>query len=321
MLSPEDIDAHGMKLNNFSLKISDRRLEKKYNFTRKKKALKFSRSYYLLLIVTFAIYVIFNLIIHEINVSSYLKITIVIIGFLILSFMFTDLYNSLYYKCVILAYIISIFIKILFDWLVLDNNLVLSCALLIVVSTCSMNLNINILYVIVLNAIYLLNFIVRVIVLVVNNDDMLFSQSIGTTKENRSESDSGLIKFNIAVSFILLMWMISSISVYLNYKLDHQKRNEFMIAMQIELESNKVKDIFSILVPKFVRANMINGNLEMSEEYNNVSIIFCDIYNFDQMIATENERVVQILDNIYRFYDLLCQTYGVQKIEVNKIKF
>ena len=54
----------------------------------------------------------------------------------------------------------------------------------------------------------------------------------------------------------------------------------------------------------------------MKEKYENVTIIFCDIYDFDKLIAHENKRVVHVLDSLFRAFDSLCQTHGVQKIEV-----
>ena len=317
MLSPEDIDAHGMKLNKYSLKILDSRLERKYIFVRKKKAVKFSRGYYLLIILTFTVYVIFDLIFNPITITSYMKIVVVIVGFLIFALMFLPLYTFLYYKSVSMAFVAAIILKILFDWLILDHDLALSGALLALISSCNMNLNINVLYVIVMNAIYMVSYIIRVVVLVASQDNFAFFQSIGSMDNNLNDGDLGLVKFNVSVSLILLMLIITEISVNFSYKIDQQKRNEFLMAIQIEMESNKVQDILAILVPKFVRSSMIQGNMEMEEEHPNVSILFCDIYDFDKIISTENERIVQILDNIYRHFDSLCQTHGVQKIEVS----
>jgi len=55
----------------------------------------------------------------------------------------------------------------------------------------------------------------------------------------------------------------------------------------------------------------------MDEEFENVSIIFCDICNFDEIIASENKNIIQILDRIFRYFDGLCMTHGVQKIEAS----
>lgn len=59
----------------------------------------------------------------------------------------------------------------------------------------------------------------------------------------------------------------------------------------------------------------------MDEEFENVSIIFIDIFNFDEIIGSENRNITAILDRIYRFFDSLCVTHGVQKIEVIYISF
>jgi class 3 adenylate cyclase len=59
----------------------------------------------------------------------------------------------------------------------------------------------------------------------------------------------------------------------------------------------------------------------MKEKYENVTIIFCDIYDFDKLIAHENKRVVHVLDSLFRAFDSLCQTHGVQKIEVELFFF
>lgn len=54
----------------------------------------------------------------------------------------------------------------------------------------------------------------------------------------------------------------------------------------------------------------------MDEEFENVAIIFCDICNFDEIISSENKNIIEILDRVYRVFDSLCVTHGVQKIEV-----
>jgi hypothetical protein len=62
------------------------------------------------------------------------------------------------------------------------------------------------------------------------------------------------------------------------------------------------------------------GIRTLQEEQNDVTILFCDIYDFDKIMKIENKRIVEMLDNLFRIYDNLCITHGVQKIEVN-LKF
>lgn len=45
-------------------------------------------------------------------------------------------------------------------------------------------------------------------------------------------------------------------------------------------------------------------------------MLFCDIANFDEVLAVEKESTLKILDSIYRFFDDLCFSFAIQKIEV-----
>jgi len=54
----------------------------------------------------------------------------------------------------------------------------------------------------------------------------------------------------------------------------------------------------------------------LAEDQGEVAILFCDIMDFDKIIQHEGKNLVQILDKIFRAFDQLCGTQGVQKIEV-----
>ena len=58
----------------------------------------------------------------------------------------------------------------------------------------------------------------------------------------------------------------------------------------------------------------------MSQQNNEVAVMFCDICDFDKVIAKENTNIVKILDHLFRDFDGFCLQSGVQKIEVNYFK-
>ena len=68
-----------------------------------------------------------------------------------------------------------------------------------------------------------------------------------------------------------------------------------------------------ILIENFILIFL--ENFKFNEKHD-VAILFCDISNFDEIIGKEQENVVQILDKLYRCFDDLCFSFGVQKIEV-----
>ena len=55
----------------------------------------------------------------------------------------------------------------------------------------------------------------------------------------------------------------------------------------------------------------------MQEEQNDVVILFCDICDFDKIIASKGRHIVEIPDELFRKYDGICLNHGIQKIEVS----
>ena len=136
------------------------------------------------------------------------------------------------------------------------------------------------------------------------------------------------VNFAVAFSLILAMAQFMFISLASTYVEEKQKKLEYLTQNKITFESKLVNDILSMLVPKFVKNSMIKGenlklfiliffleNFKFNEKHD-VAILFCDISNFDEIIGKEQENVIQILDKLYRCFDDLCFSFGVQKIEV-----
>ncbi len=71
-------------------------------------------------------------------------------------------------------------------------------------------------------------------------------------------------------------------------------------------------EVLQILLPKFI-IEKINDDLEgnIAVFSGDVCIVFCDIANFDEIIANENKNIIEILDNLYSSFDILCQQHGL----------
>ena len=107
---------------------------------------------------------------------------------------------------------------------------------------------------------------------------------------------------NMKLVFILqrcTILLITSLShLLLIYKSHKIERKEFSEAKTLEIENKKVNDFLSILVPKFVRYLMTQGIFSLSQPQNAVSVLFCDICNFDD-IAVVTACDFQCLSNAY----------------------
>ncbi|CAD8043556.1 unnamed protein product [Paramecium primaurelia] len=68
-------------------------------------------------------------------------------------------------------------------------------------------------------------------------------------------------------------------------------------------------------MPRFIQERMNKGQIQIQQDQGDVTILFCDIYQFDKVIKYEQENILNFLDTLYRAFDQLCQTYDLQKIE------
>lgn len=73
----------------------------------------------------------------------------------------------------------------------------------------------------------------------------------------------------------------------------------------------------SILLPRFIREKLYTGQGydKISTNQGNVAILFCDITNFDEIMTCEEEKIIKLLDNLFRQFDKSCLSNQVLKIE------
>ena len=53
----------------------------------------------------------------------------------------------------------------------------------------------------------------------------------------------------------------------------------------------------------------------MADDAGEVTVLFCDICDFNEVVNECQDAVTDILDEVFRAFDIFCQQEGVQKIE------
>jgi magnesium-transporting ATPase (P-type)/class 3 adenylate cyclase len=132
--------------------------------------------------------------------------------------------------------------------------------------------------------------------------------------------ESQAINYNefyyISFSFTILSLGISLLSLLIAYVIDINKRKEHLFLEKVKVDSIKAKNILSYLLPQFVRKRVKEGERYIAEDKGTVSVIFCDMYNFDDILSQYNpQELTSFLDEIFSRFDKLCETIGVTKIE------
>jgi magnesium-transporting ATPase (P-type)/class 3 adenylate cyclase len=116
-------------------------------------------------------------------------------------------------------------------------------------------------------------------------------------------------------SFFLLG--VLAVMVIYGYFEELGSRISFLKYNKKTLDYKKDWEIYSNLVPEFVRDKMKNGVRGAAAiDYEVVTILFCDIGDFDKLVASMSPKdMINLLDKIYNTFDQLCSLHGLQKIE------
>jgi class 3 adenylate cyclase len=99
------------------------------------------------------------------------------------------------------------------------------------------------------------------------------------------------------------------------YVNERETKNDFLLGIQFQEEKAQRQDILGILLPEFIREDVILGKTNFSRDQEEASILFCDVSEFDKIMDAEDYKIVSLLDNLFREFDELTFSYGLQKIE------
>jgi class 3 adenylate cyclase len=121
---------------------------------------------------------------------------------------------------------------------------------------------------------------------------------------------------NTSLHSFFLVSGISSLCLIVSYCIDLSKREEHLSIRKAETQFNKSNQILSYLLPEFVKKRVNDGIRYIAEEKGVVSVVFCDICDFDKIIEQcEEKEIISILDDLFSRFDSICDTIGVSKIE------
>ena len=128
---------------------------------------------------------------------------------------------------------------------------------------------------------------------------------------------------NFAYLFLPLMYhrvilVVGSLVILLihGYIVEMFSKMNFLKINKRKLDLKKDDEILNNLVPEFVRERMLNDDRGSGIDFEIVSIIFCDISDFDKLVDESSPKdLIALLDKIYNLFDQLCDLHGMQKIE------
>lgn len=119
-----------------------------------------------------------------------------------------------------------------------------------------------------------------------------------------------------SISYAVFYLTLCTLSSNIAYHIDKSKRIEFLLVKKIILDIQKTKGVLNFLLPAFVRKRVKAGVRFISENQGVVSILFCDIENFDILLTNYNSNELTLfLDEVFLQIDQICMLSGCTKIE------
>lgn len=134
-------------------------------------------------------------------------------------------------------------------------------------------------------------------------------------------TDNTQLKVFASISICSLVCLALLVLALQRHKMEFLVKREFIAGSVLQSRSNLTKDLLKLLLPSFVLDQMksfeITGqNIDGDGvDEGDVTILFCDIADFDDVVRQNEDQIVRILDSIFRRFDELCKENGCQKIE------
>ena len=286
-------------MNPLTLKFNNQYLEKRFKRYITEKIIKFIRRMFVLLALGYLLWTIADLSTStKTPTMMAIRILLIILLAILVGFTWTKTFIRWYEPTIIVVIIFSIGAKLALE-IVNSNDGSMSSACIPILTF--VLFSISTYKVFIINLIFIFAYLIRVL-------------------SDYGRSHNGITMGIIGLNYSALLIGITVISAYVGYELERTKRIEYVLLKKLEYQFQKGQDILGNLLPRFVKDRVKQGVRYIAEDQGMVTVMFCDIYNFDRICATHTpHELIDLLDKFFAILDNLCEKHGVTKIEtVNK---
>ncbi|KAG7395205.1 hypothetical protein PHYBOEH_004112 [Phytophthora boehmeriae] len=166
------------------------------------------------------------------------------------------------------------------------------------------------LYPIVLFVVIRVKFLYALMLSIYNFAFYMLADRLTSMNYNNSVDVSDLMLFALYLVFVI------TFGSYACYSLLITMRRDFLQSRSLLIEQRRSTQILKNMLPEHVVQRMQKGDTLISEDEQDVTVLFCDIADFSSFVNRFSPtEVVSLLDRVYSLFDQICQKHGVRKME------
>jgi class 3 adenylate cyclase len=125
----------------------------------------------------------------------------------------------------------------------------------------------------------------------------------------------GLAFENIFISYMHIA-LIGIVGWVAAWQVEIAKRISFARQREVELERSKTVSLLRNILPVPIADRLLSEPGTIAERHSNVTVLFADIVGFTPWASScKPDKVVEVLDQIFSAFDLLCEEHDVEKIK------
>ncbi|ETK93343.1 hypothetical protein L915_03474 [Phytophthora nicotianae] len=166
------------------------------------------------------------------------------------------------------------------------------------------------LYPVVLFVVIRVKFLYALMLSIYNFAFYMLADRLSSMNYNNSVDLTDLMLFALYLVFVI------TFGAYACYSLQITMRRDFLQSRSLLIEQKRSTQILKNMLPEHVVQRMQKGDTNISEDEQDVTILFCDIADFASFVNRFSPtEVVSLLDRVYSLFDQICQKHGVRKME------
>jgi phospholipid-transporting ATPase len=284
-----------LSFKKYTLEFNSSLLESSYMVYTVEQIIRFTRIVLVMIFLANLVWTLQDVIFSmESSLIIGVRITVVASFGLTILFIRTDCYKNHYHLSSLILIILAFAVKFTLDTIKKSDSS-MSQAISQIVTFILFNLNTY--RVVGINIVFNILYIIRI--------GYTFSENLST------------INFSMLfLEYSVLIIAISLTSAIVSYRSERSRRRDFVKIRELEYEYQKGRYLLDNLLPGFVQPTVSQGIRYISKERMNVTILYCEICDFDSIYNSYSSyKLIELLDSIYTIVDSICEQFGVTKIE------